>query len=147
MKTYGGVSVYIHVFLTSAPVAGEWSTSHHGPFTPEEVASGTHWIGGWVGPKTGLDDMERRKILPLLRFELRPLSRPARSQSLSRLCNIYFYFADTLRTLWDFIPLLKFLFLRTCFNPILVYQLFECHTEEFKVPLVLHIPRLKNTFL
>jgi hypothetical protein len=24
-----------------------------------------HWIGGWVGPRTGLDKVERRKILPL----------------------------------------------------------------------------------
>jgi hypothetical protein len=34
-----------------------------------------------VGPRTCLDDLERRKNLPLLRFELRPLDSPARSQS------------------------------------------------------------------
>jgi hypothetical protein len=39
-------------------------------------------IGGWVDPRTGLDDMERRKIFPLTGLKLRPLSRPARSQSL-----------------------------------------------------------------
>jgi hypothetical protein len=33
----------------------------------------------------GLDDVERRKILPLPRLEFRPLGRPARSQSLCRL--------------------------------------------------------------
>jgi hypothetical protein len=22
----------------------------------------SHWIGGWVGPRTGLDDVEKRKI-------------------------------------------------------------------------------------
>jgi hypothetical protein len=33
-------------------------------FTPEERASGTHWIGVWVGPRTGLDDAERRKSCP-----------------------------------------------------------------------------------
>jgi hypothetical protein len=38
-----------------------------------------------VGPKTGLDDVERRKILPLPGLELRPLGRPIRSQSLYRL--------------------------------------------------------------
>jgi hypothetical protein len=32
--------------------------------TPEERAPGIHWIGSWVGPRTGLNDMERRKILP-----------------------------------------------------------------------------------
>jgi hypothetical protein len=33
-----------------------------------------------VGPRTGQEDVERRKILPLPGLELRPLSRPARSQ-------------------------------------------------------------------
>jgi hypothetical protein len=33
-----------------------------------------------VGPRTGLDDVERRKILPVLGLELPPLSRPAHSQ-------------------------------------------------------------------
>jgi hypothetical protein len=30
-------------------------------------APSTHWRGGWVGPRTGLDNLKRRKILPLLR--------------------------------------------------------------------------------
>jgi hypothetical protein len=30
MKTYGGVDVYIHVFLTSALIRGEWSASRCG---------------------------------------------------------------------------------------------------------------------
>jgi hypothetical protein len=49
MKTYGGVDVVIHVFLTSALV-GEWSASRPGRFT-----TGTDYIGGWVGGKAGLD--------------------------------------------------------------------------------------------
>jgi hypothetical protein len=28
-------------------------------FTTGERAPGTHWIGGWVGPRAGLDDMEK----------------------------------------------------------------------------------------
>jgi hypothetical protein len=35
--------------------------------------------------RTGLDYVERRKILPLLGLELRPLGRPSRNQSLYRL--------------------------------------------------------------
>jgi hypothetical protein len=35
-----------------------------------------------VRPRTGLDDVERGKVLPLSGLELRPLCRPARSQSL-----------------------------------------------------------------
>jgi hypothetical protein len=38
-----------------------------------------------VGPRAGLDDAEKRKFLTLSGLELRPLSRPARSQSLYRL--------------------------------------------------------------
>jgi hypothetical protein len=34
-----------------------------GAFTPGERASGIHWIGGWVGPRAGLDDVEKRKSL------------------------------------------------------------------------------------
>jgi hypothetical protein len=41
-----------------------------------------YWIGDWMGPRTGLDDLERRKILPLRGLELRPLDRSTRSQSL-----------------------------------------------------------------
>jgi hypothetical protein len=43
------------------------------------------WIGGWVDLRAGLNDLEKRKFLTLPRLELRPLSRPARSQSLYRL--------------------------------------------------------------
>jgi hypothetical protein len=44
-----------------------------------------HWIGGWVGPRNGQDDIEKRKFLTLTRLELRPISRPTSSQSLYRL--------------------------------------------------------------
>jgi hypothetical protein len=40
-------------------------------------APGTHWIGGWVGPRAGLDDTENRTSLNLSEFELWPLGRPA----------------------------------------------------------------------
>jgi hypothetical protein len=38
-----------------------------------------------VGPRTGMDDVEKRKFLILPGFELRPLGRPVRSLSLYRL--------------------------------------------------------------
>jgi hypothetical protein len=40
---------------------GEWSDSHPGCFTDRERDPGTHWIGGWVGPRAGLDAMVTRK--------------------------------------------------------------------------------------
>jgi hypothetical protein len=36
MKAYGGVDVYIHIFLTSALAGGEWTASRTGLFTPGE---------------------------------------------------------------------------------------------------------------
>jgi hypothetical protein len=38
-----------------------------------------------VGPRAGLDDVEKRKFFTLPGLELRSLGRPARSQSLYRL--------------------------------------------------------------
>jgi hypothetical protein len=84
MKAYGAVDVLIHIFLTSALVGGEWSASRHGRFTLWERAPGSLWRGGWVGHRTGPDDVEKKKFLTLLGLELRPLGRPARSQSLYR---------------------------------------------------------------
>jgi hypothetical protein len=40
-------------------------------FTPRERAPGTHWIGGWVGPRAVLDVMVKRKI-PSPRRESNP---------------------------------------------------------------------------
>jgi hypothetical protein len=90
MKENGEEDVEIHIFLVSAIVGGEWSASRPVRFTPRERAPGTDWIGGWVGPRAGLDEMGRRKMLHLPRLELRPPPcGPARSQSLYRLpCNI-----------------------------------------------------------
>jgi hypothetical protein len=85
MKAYEGVDVYIHIFLTSALVGGEWSASRPCHLIPGERVPGTHWIGGWVGHRFGLDDLETRKCLILAGLELRPLGRPARNQSLYRL--------------------------------------------------------------
>jgi hypothetical protein len=42
------------------------------PLYPGERAPDTHWIGGWVDPTAGLDDLEKRKFLTLLGLELQP---------------------------------------------------------------------------
>jgi hypothetical protein len=46
MKAYGGVDVWIHIFLTSALAGGEWPASHPCHFTGGETAPNTHGIGG-----------------------------------------------------------------------------------------------------
>jgi hypothetical protein len=77
----------MHIFLTSALVGGEWSALRPGRFTPGERTPGTHWIGGSVGSRAGLDDVEKRKSLILPGLELLPLSRPSHSQSLHELAS------------------------------------------------------------
>jgi hypothetical protein len=60
---------------------GEWrysSIPDLGRFTPGERAPGTHWIGGWVGPRAGLDAMEKREAVAPARNRTRtvqPVSR------------------------------------------------------------------------
>jgi hypothetical protein len=56
-----------HAFLTLALDGDEWSASHPEHFTPKERAPSTHWIGGWVGPRAGMDIVVNRKIPALAR--------------------------------------------------------------------------------
>jgi hypothetical protein len=86
MKAYGGVDVQIHIFLTSVLV--EVSGQLHAPaaLTPPRGKSVRYPLDSRLGgPTAGLDDMEKKKILPPPGLELRPLGRSARSQSLYRL--------------------------------------------------------------
>jgi hypothetical protein len=75
MKTYRGMEVQLHAFLTSALHGGEWSASRPGRFTFGERASVTHWLGGSVGPRPGLVAMAKRKN-PCLCRESNPV-RPS----------------------------------------------------------------------
>jgi hypothetical protein len=45
------------------------SGQHHAPAAlyPGEKTPGTHWTGGWMDPRAGLDAGARRKILCLCR--------------------------------------------------------------------------------
>jgi hypothetical protein len=62
VEAYGGVDVKILIFFTPALVGAEWSASHTYRFTPEERAPSTHWIGSWVDPRVGLDDVAKHKF-------------------------------------------------------------------------------------
>jgi hypothetical protein len=47
--------------LTSGLEGVEWSASPSARFTSGEKARSTHWLGGWVDPRAGLDDVEKIK--------------------------------------------------------------------------------------
>jgi hypothetical protein len=53
--------------MTPALGRGDWSALRPGRAIPEERAPGTHCIGGWVGPRAGLDTAARGKTLCLCR--------------------------------------------------------------------------------
>jgi hypothetical protein len=59
MRGNGGIALR---FLTSALDEDEWLASRR--FTPGERAPCTHWIGGWVGPRTSLHAVEKSFTLP-----------------------------------------------------------------------------------
>jgi len=98
MKAYWGVEVYLRAFLTWALDRGEWSVTLSGRFTPQERAPGTHWIGGWVEPKDGLDAVVKRKV-PALSGTRTP-DHPAHSPALYRLMTVYVHTQQLLRCVW-----------------------------------------------
>jgi hypothetical protein len=81
MQAYGGVDVYIHIFLTSALVhascSDRFTPGEKAPPLPVELEVGRTSEPVWA---------TLRKLLTLPGLKLRPLSRPARSQLLYRLC-------------------------------------------------------------
>jgi hypothetical protein len=54
--------MYRSTSFTSALAVGEWSASRPCRFTPGERALGTQWVGDWVDPIGGLDDVEKKKF-------------------------------------------------------------------------------------
>jgi hypothetical protein len=65
MEIYGGSGGIVPPFLISALGGGKWSVSRPGHFTPRKITAGTHWIEVWLGLRSGLDAVEKRKkILP-----------------------------------------------------------------------------------
>jgi hypothetical protein len=69
--TYKGGDVKIHVFLTSALVAGEWSASHPGRFNPVPT-------GYEAGGPQASEHRVSKHFLPISGLALRPLCHPAR---------------------------------------------------------------------
>jgi hypothetical protein len=71
MKTYGEW-MYRSTFSWPRHYL-EGSGQFHAPaaLPPGKRAPGTHWIGGWVDLRAGVDDVEKRKFLTLPGLELR----------------------------------------------------------------------------
>jgi hypothetical protein len=61
MKTYGGVDVYIHIFLLLVLDGGEVSDSLFGRFSTGVGALCTHWAGARMSLRAGVDIVEKRK--------------------------------------------------------------------------------------
>jgi hypothetical protein len=72
MKTYGGEEVQLHAFLTLATDVAKWSPPCTGRYIPGERSRGINWIGGLVGPRTDLNDVQDRKELLPPRRESNP---------------------------------------------------------------------------
>jgi hypothetical protein len=87
MKAYGGMAVEVHIFLTSELLGASGQLHSSAALPPGKGPPCSHWIGDWVDPRAGLVDVEERKHCTLPGFELRPLSHPARRQSLYRVRN------------------------------------------------------------
>jgi hypothetical protein len=96
MKTYGGVEVWLRVFLASALDGGGWSSSRPGRFAPGRGVLVTHLTGDWVGSRAGLDEVAKKKSPPLLRT---PVVQPV-AQSLYWLSYPGSYFQKELISLW-----------------------------------------------
>jgi hypothetical protein len=80
-KHMGRVLVQIHLFLTSAPHKSE---ALHVPFLLHPWKNlGTNEIGSWMGPREGLDVLDKRKYISFAC--IRASDCPARSGSLYRL--------------------------------------------------------------
>jgi hypothetical protein len=71
MKTNGAVEVWLHTLISELD-GDEGLASRSSRFTPGERTPGTHWAGHWVGPRTGLDVMAKRKI-PVLAWNRTPI--------------------------------------------------------------------------
>jgi hypothetical protein len=62
MKIYGGVEIQVHASIILSLNGGQWTALFPGHFAPWGRALGAHWIGGWIGFKSYLDAVEKRKV-------------------------------------------------------------------------------------
>jgi hypothetical protein len=75
------------------------------PLPAGKRAPGSHWTGDWVGSRADLDDVERRKILPLTGLELDfsavqpyPVAIP------TELSRLFIYMYNRIMQWWSWTP-------------------------------------------
>jgi len=61
MNAYGGVEVWLHLFLPQHSVQEIGQLHAWTTLPPEECASIIHWIGGLMGPRLDLDSSKKKK--------------------------------------------------------------------------------------
>jgi hypothetical protein len=61
-KLYERVEVYVDSFLSLEQDKGEWSALRPGCFKPEDLATGTYLIAGWVDSWAGIDALGKTEI-------------------------------------------------------------------------------------
>jgi hypothetical protein len=132
----GGVDVYVDTYFLDLGTSWRWVVN----FTPLPLyrrgkPPGTHWIGGWLGLRTDLEDAEKRKYFTLPGLELRPLCCLARSQSLYRLRypgSAYFpYFEKRIKKAYEISLLSVYLFMyRSTFLLLCIPSLISYAFEE-----------------
>jgi len=64
MNVYWEVEAKHYLFLISALYDLQWSVLRPGSFTPGEIVPDTDWIGGNVGPRVCLDNVENKRSFP-----------------------------------------------------------------------------------
>jgi hypothetical protein len=61
MKAYGKEGACLHSNNSPTDLR-EWSGSGSSRFNPFETVTCTNFIAGWVGPKAGLNPLEKMKV-------------------------------------------------------------------------------------
>jgi hypothetical protein len=96
--------------ITSALDGGEWSVLRPCRFTLRERVPGTHWIGGWVGPRAILNAVVKRKI-PSPRRESKartPIIQPRVYSSVTHTLIILCFFICGHRSCFDVFVIFHF---------------------------------------
>jgi hypothetical protein len=76
MRT-GEVELKIHTFYFSALDGKERSASRFGRLNLKETVPGTHWIGNWMGSRSDLYVVAKRKVLAVPGIERQSYSLQA----------------------------------------------------------------------